>query len=144
MLQKIKKFHLASFCYLCYILCDKNFSRDEKIFIMTNDTYNAAVEMLKKHERLHGKKCLRALSIANGYIARNLTDGMAAGLPQKAIIHDDKVWVVPIRLSRKTGASGEVGVILIDDTSMNVIGATTTADVLKQCEALLHEGVEVV
>ena len=90
-------------------------------------------------EKLYGSEGVKVFSIANGYISRDLTDGMVAGVPQRAVIDKKKLWVVPIILTKKAGGYAELGVILIDDQNHSILGATDRAEILQKAEMFVNE-----
>ena len=60
------------------------------------DKFKAAEKALKQYEKLYGAEFLKIFSVANGYISKELTDGMVAGVPQRAALEQKKLWVVPL------------------------------------------------
>jgi len=105
--------------------------------------YKKTAELLGFYQQLYGEAIVKIIGKANRHILMNLTDGMVAGLPQPATLLNKKVWSVPILLTAKTGATGEVGVIFIDDENHDVLGATDTSMVMHNAEMLINEKVEV-
>lgn len=111
---------------------------------MSLDKFKAAEQALKRFERLYGTEVLKVFSVANGYISRELTDGMVAGVPQRAALDNRYLWVVPIILARKVGVYGEIGAILIDDKTHSILGTTAKPEILQKAEVLLDEEAEAV
>jgi hypothetical protein len=109
---------------------------------MKVDKFKAAENALKKFERRFGPKVVQVFAAANGYISRELTDGMVAGVPQRAVLDKKILWIVPIILTKKTGVYGEVGVIIIDDQSHSILGTTARSEVLQKAEVLIGEEAE--
>ena len=101
--------------------------------------YEKAVDRLDHLQQLYGDAIIEVIGKANHHILMNLTDGLVAGVPQPAAIYDRKVWSVPILLSPKTGATGEVGVIFVDGDTHEVLGATDTPTVMHNAEMLVDE-----
>jgi len=106
---------------------------------MRIDKFKAAERALKRFETLYGPEALKVFSVANGYISRELTDGMVAGVPQRTTLNGKNLWAVPIVLSKKAGVYGEIGAILIDDQTHSILGMTAKAEVLQKAEVLLGE-----
>ena len=106
---------------------------------MTIDKFQSAQIALERFEKLYGHEVLEVFSIANGFISRNLTDGMVAGVPQQVILEGKRIWVVPVIISKKTEMYGEIGAILIEDQTHKIVGTTDTSDILHQAEVLLCE-----
>ena len=106
---------------------------------MSIDKFKAAERALKRFEKLYGPEILKVFSVANGYISRELTDGMVAGVPQRTVLEQKKLWVVPIVLARKAGVYGEIGAILIDDKTHFILGSSDKSEVLQKAEVLLCE-----
>ena len=106
---------------------------------MATDKFEAADRALKRFEKLYGSEVIKVFSIANGYISRELTDGMIAGVPQRTILDKKNLWVVPIILSKKTGVYGEIGALLIEETTHSILGTTAKSEILQKAEALLSE-----
>jgi len=104
--------------------------------------YKKAVEVLEFYQELYGEALVKIIGKANRHILINLTDGMVAGLPQPATLLSKKVWSVPILLTAKTGATGEVGVIFVDDETEEVLGATDPSTVMHNAEMLIDEKIE--
>ena len=82
---------------------------------MPTNKFKIAQEALSRFEKLYGAEVLKVFSVANGYIASELADGMVAGVPQRAVLDKQKLWAVPIILTKKAGGYGELGVIFIED-----------------------------
>lgn len=110
---------------------------------MSIDKFKMAEKALNRFEKLYGSEGIKIFSIANGYISRELTDGMIAGVPQRAILDQKKLWVVPILLTQKAGGYGEIGAILIDDQTHTILGTTARSEILKQAEVLLDENAQI-
>ena len=106
---------------------------------MRIDKFKAAERALKRFEKLYGPEVLKVFSVANGYISRELTDGMVAGVPQRATLDGKKLWVVPVVLSKKVGVYREIGAILIDEKTHSILGTTARSEVLQRAEVLLNE-----
>ena len=105
---------------------------------MSIDKYKMAERALMRFEKLYGPKVLKVFSSANGYISRELTDGMVAGVPQRAVLDQKNLWVVPIVMTKKAGGYCEIGTILIDDESHSILGATATSEVIQKAEVFLE------
>ena len=101
--------------------------------------YKKAADRLGYYQQLYGDAIVKVIAKANHHILINLTDGMVAGVPQPATMHNRKVWSVPILLATKTGATGEVGVIFVDGDTHEVLGATDTPTVMHNAEMLVDE-----
>jgi hypothetical protein len=110
---------------------------------MPIDKFKLAQQALICFEKLYGSKVLTVFSVANGYISRELTDGMVAGVPQRAALDEKKLWVVPIILTRKAGGYGELGVILIDDQTHSILGTTDKSEIFQKAEMLVNEKAKV-
>ena len=67
---------------------------------------------LERFEKLYGTEALKVFSTANEYIANELTDGMVAGVPQRAVLEGKQLRVVPIVLAQKAGIYCEISAIL--------------------------------
>ncbi|MBC8181705.1 hypothetical protein H8E88_11345 [candidate division KSB1 bacterium] len=106
---------------------------------MSIDKYQLAEKTLVRYEKLYGPNFRKVFSVANGYISRELTDGMVAGIPQKTLLKQKELWVVPIVLTKKAGGYGEIGAILIDDLSHAIVGASAKEEVLQKAELLFNE-----
>ena len=106
---------------------------------MSIDKFKMTEKALSRFEKLYGSEVMKVFSIANGYISQELTDGMVAGVPQRAVLDQKKLWVVPIVLTRKAGGYGEIGAILIDDQTHSILGTTAKADIMQQAEVLFDE-----
>lgn len=106
---------------------------------MPIDKFKLAQQALIRFEKLYGSDCTKVFSIANGYITRELTDGMVAGAPQRAVIDNKMLWVVPIILTKKAGGYGELGVILIDDQIYSILGTTDRSEIFQKAEMLVNE-----
>jgi hypothetical protein len=78
------------------------------------------------------------LAKANGYILEHLTDGFAAGCPQFISVVGKGLWIVPVILSPKSGATGEVGVIAIDSETQEIVGSTTISEMLAKAETMIQ------
>lgn len=111
---------------------------------MSLDKFKAAEKALKRFEKLYGSEFLKIFSVANRYISRELTDGMVAGVPQRAVLDGKYLWVVPIMLAKKAGVYGEIGAILIDDKTHSILGTTAKTEILQKAEVLLDEEAEAV
>jgi hypothetical protein len=107
-----------------------------------NYKYRKALETLNRYKQIYGEKITKIIGLANHYILLNLTDGLVAGLPQPAQINGDKVWSVPILLSAKYLHNEEVGVIFIDETRNEVLGATENSIIMRNIEMLMHDETE--
>jgi len=106
---------------------------------MSIDKFQIAKNALNRFEKLYGAEVLKVYSAANGYISRELTDGMVAGVPQRAVLEQKKLWVVPIILTNKAGGYGELGVIFIEDQTLSILGSTDRSEVFKKAEMLVDE-----
>lgn len=106
---------------------------------MSTDKFEAAKKALERFEKLYGQEVRTVFSVANGYISRELTDGMVAGVPQRAVLDKKSLWVVPIILAKKVGVYGEIGAILIEDKTHSILGSTTKSEILQKAEVLLGE-----
>lgn len=111
---------------------------------MSIDKFKSAENALKQFEKLYGYVVRKVFSIANGYISRELTDGMIAGVPQRAVLDSKTIWVVPIVLTRKAGGYGEIGAIIIDDQTYSILGSTDKTEVFQKAEALFHDKVKAI
>ena len=111
---------------------------------MSIDKFAATEKALKRFELLYGAEYSKIFSVANGYISRELTDGMVAGVPQRAILDEKYLWVVPIMLAKKVGVYGEIGAILIDDKTYSILGTTAKPEVMQKAEVLLDEEAQAV
>lgn len=101
------------------------------------DKFKKAAATLLKYEKFYGPRLMEIFSIANGYIARELTDGMVAGVPQRTVMGPDQLWVVPIILTQKAGGYGEIGALIIDELTGKVKGITEKNEIFQKAE-LLH------
>ena len=106
---------------------------------MPIDKFKLTQQALIRFEKLYGSEGVKVFSVANGYISRELTDGMVAGVPQRAVIEKKKLWVVPIILTKKAGGYGELGVILIDDQTHSILGTTDRTEIFQKAEMLVNE-----
>ncbi len=106
---------------------------------MPIDKFKAAERALRRFGTIYGAEAVKVFSVANGYISRELTDGMVAGVPQRTTLDGKKIWAVPIILSKKTGVYGEIGAILIDDQTHSILGMSAKSEVLQKAEVLLGE-----
>ena len=61
---------------------------------------------------------------------------MIAGVPQRTIFGKN-LWVVPIILSKKDGVYGEIGALLIDETTHSILGTTAKSEIFQKAEAFL-------
>lgn len=98
------------------------------------DKFEAAENALRRFEKLYGAEFMKIFSVANGYISKELTDSMVAGVPQRAVLEQKRLWVVPIILTKKTGVYGEIGTILIDEKTRSILGMTTKSEILQKAE----------
>jgi len=110
---------------------------------MSIDKFQMAEKALKRFESFYGEEVIKVFSAANGYISRELTDGMVAGVPQRAVLDQKRLWVVPIVLTKKAGGYGEIGTILIDDKTHSILGTTAKSEVLQKAEILFDEDAKV-
>lgn len=101
---------------------------------MSLKKYKTTERALTAFERLYGTDVRKAFAIANGYISRELTDGMLAGISQKAILEDKTLWVVPIVLTPKAGGYAEIGAIIIDAQTHSILGSTAKSEVIQNAE----------
>lgn len=106
---------------------------------MSIDKFKMAQKALNRFEKLYGEQVIKVFSVANGYISRELTDGMVAGVPQRAVLDQKKLWVVPIILTKKAGGYGEIGAILIDDQTHSILGSTDKSEIIQKAEMILDE-----
>jgi len=70
---------------------------------MPVDKYKMTKRALIRFEKMYGPIVKKVFATANGFISRELTDGMVAGVPQQAILDHKKIGVVPIILTKKAG-----------------------------------------
>jgi hypothetical protein len=110
---------------------------------MAIDKYQIAEKMLIRYEKLYGPGFKKVFSVANGFISKELTDGMVAGIPQRTLLKQKKLWVVPIVLTKKAGGYGEIGAILIDDQSHTILGASAKEEIMQKAEILFDEKTKV-
>ncbi|MBN2088994.1 hypothetical protein JW964_05250 [candidate division KSB1 bacterium] len=101
------------------------------------DKFKKAAVTLHKYEKFYGPRLIEIFSIANGYIARELTDGMVAGVPQRTLMGQEQLWVVPIILTQKAGGYGEIGALIIDELTGKIRGITEKNEIFQKAE-LLH------
>ncbi|MCU0645512.1 MAG: hypothetical protein MUC94_14805 [bacterium] len=106
---------------------------------MSIDKFALAQKALNRFEKLYGEQVIKVFAVANGYISRELTDGMVAGVPQRAILDKKKLWVVPIILTKKAGGYSEIGAILIDDQTHSILGSTDKSEIIQKAEMILDE-----
>ena len=106
---------------------------------MSIDKFKMAQNALNRFEKLYCSEGLKVFSAANGYNSRELTDGMVAGVPQRAVLDQKKLWVVPIILTKKAGGYGELGVILIKDHTLSILGSTDRSEIFQKAEMLVDE-----
>ncbi len=111
---------------------------------MTIDKFQAAENALQNFEKLFGEEVLEVFSVANGYISRELTDGMVAGVPQRTALDKRNIWVVPIKLAKKLGVYGEVGALVIEEKTHTILGTTTKSEIFQKAEVLLNEETKVI
>jgi len=96
-------------------------------------------QALIRFEKIYGSEGVKVFSVANGYISRELTDGMVAGVLQRAVIDKKILWIVPIILSKKACGDGELGVILIDNQILLILGTTDRSENFQKVEMLVNE-----
>ncbi len=96
---------------------------------MSLDKFKAASKAIVRFEKLYGSDILEIFSVANGYISRELTDGMVAGVPQRVALDEKILWVVPIILAKKAGIYGENGAILTDNKTHSILGTTAKPEI---------------
>jgi len=106
---------------------------------MSIDKFKMAQQALNRFEKLYGEQVLKIFSVANGFISRELTDGMVAGVPQRAVLDQKKLWIVPIILTKKAGGYGEIGAIIIDDQTHSILGSSDKSEIMQKAEMLLDE-----
>jgi len=97
-----------------------------------------ALDLLHSYERLYGKKIIKIIGAANYHIVMNLGDGMAAGKPIPIEMNGNRFWNLPIVLAPKCGGPAEVGSVLVNDKTLEVVGATNNKQVLQNVKT--HTG----
>ncbi|HMC64865.1 MAG TPA: hypothetical protein VKI65_07985 [Gemmataceae bacterium] len=81
-----------------------------------------------------------AFRIANGYCVRHYAPAFCGGAPHHLSLPNTDVWIVPVVLtSPGYGVVGEVGMIVIDAKSQEVLGATSRAAVFASGQRLDKE-----
>ncbi|MCI0511715.1 hypothetical protein L0128_00705 [candidate division KSB1 bacterium] len=105
--------------------------------LIAQNKYEKAIHALSQYEKLYGPRLLEIFSVANSYIASELIDGMVAGLPQRALMGVEKLWIVPIILTPKAGGYGEIGAMIIDEKTSVIVGITEKNELFQKAE-LLH------
>ncbi len=106
--------------------------------------YQRAIDQLNIFKRLYGGKVVKIMGLANQHIFLTLTDGMTAGVPQPANTNGKKIWSVPILLSSNKKTNTQIGVIFIDDETLEIIGVTDRKTVIQNAETLIYEEAEMV
>lgn len=77
---------------------------------------------------------------ANSYCIRHFAIGYSGGAPRRLAIKGSDVWVVPVVLtSPGYGVVGEVGVVAVDATNHEIIGATPRQEVKAAGSRLAQE-----
>lgn len=79
----------------------------------------------------------QARGVAQEFLLRNLKDTLTAGRPTLLIVAESLVWRVPIIFAHPARTFGEVGQVLVDATSGEVIGWTPSDEVYRNAQAFL-------
>jgi len=103
------------------------------------DPHQNALNSLHRLEKRHGKKIIRIIGAANYHILMNFGDGMAAGSPMPVEMNEKRVWTVPIVLAPKCGGPAEIGSVVVDDETQDVIGATNKKLIMRNVGAVARE-----
>jgi len=106
--------------------------------------YQRALDRLNSFKRLYGEKVVKIMGIANQHIFLTLTDGMTAGVPQPVDMNGKKIWSVPILLASNKNITIEIGMIFIDDETLEISGVTDHETVMQNAETLIYEETEMV
>jgi hypothetical protein len=106
---------------------------------MSIDKFKMVQKALNRFEKLYGEQVMKIFSVANGFISRELTDGMVAGVPQRAVLDQKKLWIVPIILTKKAGGYGEIGAIIIDDQTHSILGSSDKSEIMQKAEMFVDE-----
>ncbi|MEK7728955.1 MAG: hypothetical protein AAB354_11115 [candidate division KSB1 bacterium] len=99
---------------------------------------NKALETLQRYESLYSKRIIKIIGAANQHILMHLGDGMAAGKPVPVNMNGRRIWNLAIVLAAKAGGPAEVGAVLVDDESLEIVGATESKQVLRNVKASSH------
>ena len=97
-----------------------------------------ALETLRHYESLYGKRIIQIIGAANQHILMHLGDVMTSGKPVPVSMNGKRIWNLPIVLAAKAGGLAEVGAVLVDDESLEVVGATESKQVLRNLKASTH------
>jgi len=82
-------------------------------------------------------KTEEVLHIANAYIVAHFPFGCLGGTPRRLVVKNLGLWVVPVFLtSPGFGPVGEVGVVGVDDGTIEVVGSTDRHEVAKAVQHL--------
>ena len=98
-----------------------------------------ALKILHLLERRYGKKIIKIIGAANYHILMNFGDGMAPGSPMPVEMNERRIWTVPIVLAPKCGGPAEIGSVVIDDATQDVIGATNKKLIMRNVRAVARE-----
>lgn len=102
-------------------------------------SYQKALSILNEYEKLYGKKIIKIIGAANNYILMNMGDGMSAGKPIPIDIEEKRIWSLPIMLAPEAGGPEEIGAVLVDDKTLEIVGATEKKQVLRNMRACKRE-----
>lgn len=91
-----------------------------------------ALATLQRYESLYGKRILKIIGAANQHILMHLGNGMAAGKPVPVNMNGRRIWNPSIVVAAKAAGPAEVGAVLVDDESLEVVGATESKQLLRK------------
>jgi hypothetical protein len=77
----------------------------------------------------------KARGVANRFILENLRDGFCAGKPSYALVQTEPVWIVPILFAGANRATNEIGEVIVQALSCEIIGFTPVVEVMRNAHA---------
>ena len=102
------------------------------------DTRPAILERPAPAERRIGAD--EAMREAERFLNRHLGHLLAAGTPQRVLFPLRSTWVVPVQLTYPgCGVIGEVGMVVVDETTGEVVAWTSPQEMYQATEKLYQE-----
>ncbi|MFQ6014815.1 MAG: hypothetical protein ACE5NP_05170 [Anaerolineae bacterium] len=81
-----------------------------------------------------------AMRKAEGFLTRHLGHLLAAGTPWRVLFPLRSAWVVPVQLTYPGyGTVGEVGIVIVDEGTGDVVAWTSPEEMKQATERLYHE-----
>jgi len=102
------------------------------------DTKPAILERPAPAEQRIGAE--EAIHKAERFLNRHLGHLLAAGTPQRVLFPLRSTWVVPVQLTYPgCGVIGEVGMVVVDETTGEVVAWTSPQEMYQATEKLYQE-----